>query len=662
MNLKVTTEPIESHPREFAAGAPARPTEDGVGPVAVGRPQGAAFLAEASRLLADSLDYETTLSTVAGLALPELGGWCIVDVVEEDGSARRLSVVHPDPDLQALAERLVDSWPPRKEDPIGVPAVIRTRRPEVIPRVTDDLLREVARGEDNLRILRALGIGSVVVLPLLARGRVMGAMSFITPVAGDRYTDGDVTLAQDLAARCALAIDNARLYRQAQSARLEAETAARVKSQFLAMTSHEIRTPINAVIGYTQLLEMGLAGPVTDEQRAHLERIHASSEHLLGLVNELLDLSKMEAGQVVVHREVGHLSSVVEAACNIIHGQVLDCEITLGAECRPEGGCRYVGDADRVRQIVVNLLANACKFTERGGRIDVRCVLRREPRPEARLTGEGPWACVDVHDTGIGIAAEHQKRIFDPFVQVSEGNTRTRDGTGLGLAIARQFARLMGGDLTVRSEALRGSTFTLWLPAAEDDGDGDGRGGGEADLRGTGGDGGAPWPGEPSLEARPAAQPRGEALKKLAALLHERMLPILETFTRRLRDAPPAPGAERLPEAALRNHLGSLLAEVSQMLALTHERGSASGAVVRDGTRILEVIAQFHGTQRRRLGWPEAALEADFRLLAGVVEEEMGRTAGGAHADRAPLEVFRRVLAQAERASRRGWQTAARRG
>jgi signal transduction histidine kinase len=590
-----------------------------------------AFVAEVSRLLATSIDYETTLATVAGLALPELGAWCIVDVVEEDGAVRRLSVVHPDPGKQRLARRLVDCWPPEREDPIGVPLVLRTRVPEVIPEVTDDFLMKVARSEEALRILRALGIGSVMVLPLVARDHVLGAMSFIASSPRHRHSSETFELAQDMAARCAMAIDNARLHRDAQRARHEAELAGRAKSQFLAMTSHEIRTPINAIIGYSQILEMGIPGPLTDKQREHLERIHASSMHLLGLVNEVLDLAKVESGQIKMHKEPAKLSEAVRTSIEIVHSQISQRGLRLIRECDPGGSTGYIGDPDRTRQIVMNLLANACKFTEPGGTIRVRCGITGELPLEARISGVGPWAYAAVEDSGIGIAPEHQRRIFDPFVQVSEGKTRTRDGSGLGLALSRQFARLMGGDLTVSSVPGQGSTFTLWLPAVREN----------EPLRENG--------------RPPPTRPRG--LETIAKAVLERIDPILEEYTARLR-ADPTLLAGELGDARVRNHLAGLLCEAAQLLLLAEEQSDLASEVLRDGSRIQNLIAEIHGAQRRKLGWSEEALRRDFGVLRAVIREEAEAANAGEQDLEGALEILDRILEQAERISQRSWRRA----
>jgi signal transduction histidine kinase len=250
----------------------------------------------------------------------------------------------------------------------------------------------------------------------------------------------------------------------AERARAEADEANRAKSSFLANMSHELRTPINAVIGYAELLEMEVAGPVTPEQQAQLERIRASSAHLLTLINDILDLAKVEAGHMSVKHDQERLGEVVGEALALVGLQAEAGALTLENQCR-ESRALYVGDRNRVRQIIVNLLSNALKFTTAGGRVTVRCGTTGRPSASAQLAGAGPWTYLSVEDTGIGIAADQLPRIFQPFIQAEEGHTRTRGGTGLGLTISRQLARLMGGDITVTSSEGSGSCFVLWLPA-----------------------------------------------------------------------------------------------------------------------------------------------------------------------------------------------------
>jgi signal transduction histidine kinase len=442
------------------------------------------FLAHASRCLAESLDYERTLVTVAGLALPYLGSWCIVDVMQPDGSMSRLGIVHPDPLKQERARRLKEGWPPHRDNPIGLPRAMQSRATEVIPFVSDELLVAVASGEENLRDLRALGIGSVVVVPLVARGSVMGAITLVSSDAERQYSDADVELAEDLAARCSIALDNARLFRDLTAARKgvsqlneklvisairqqelaeEAKDASEAKSRFLATMSHEFRTPLNAIVGYTELLDLELAGPVTPKQKEYLAQVKASSDHLSDLVGDVLDLSKLEAGQVVLDRETGSAQESISQAIVLIEPQARAAGVGLDTAC-PDMICPYVGDEVRVRQILVILMSNALKFTDAGGRITVSCGTGGTTEPDATLVGDGPWTFIRVTDSGIGISPTEARTIFQPFVQVDPANTRKQGGAGLGLSIGLELARRMGGDLLLRSAKGEGSAFTLWLP------------------------------------------------------------------------------------------------------------------------------------------------------------------------------------------------------
>lgn len=449
------------------------------------------LLSRTSRLLAESIDYESTLLTVAGTALPYLGSWCIVDVIGPDQRMRRAGIVHPDPRKREHVRRLEESWPPRRSDRLGLPHAVRSPVTEIIPHVSDALLMEVAASEENLSDLRALGIGSVVTVPLVARSTVLGAITFVSADVGHQYAESDLKLAEDLAARCALALDNARLYRDMEEARSlgvhlneqlvvtsiqqqeladEAREANRAKSQFLATLSHEIRTPINAIVGFTDLLDLEVAGPMTGKQKEYLSRIQSSSQHLIGLIDDILDLAKVESGRMQLKNDAFRAAESIAAAIAFIELQASGAgvDIVNVASGAPDF---YRGDNDRVRQILVILLSNAVKFNERGGSVTVSCGTVETPGDEATLDGDAPWVFLRVEDTGIGIAATEAATVFEPFVQVDPGNTRKRGGAGLGLAIGLELARRMGGDLTVRSELGKGSAFTLWLPAAPPDED-----------------------------------------------------------------------------------------------------------------------------------------------------------------------------------------------
>ena len=260
--------------------------------------------------------------------------------------------------------------------------------------------------------------------------------------------------------------ETAALASQVQARNTELAAANRLKSEFLATMSHEIRTPLNAILGYTEILEMGLSGPVTPEQSSQLARITSSGKHLLGLIDDILDLSRIEANRLSVTRRPARVGRAMDDALALLRPQATVRRVALVSEC-DDSDDRYLGDEQRVQQILANLLANAVKFTPAGGQVTLRCGRAAELPHGTDAASGGPWICFTVVDTGVGIAAEHHQRIFQPFVQGDSGYTRAHGGAGLGLTISRRLARLMGGELTLESTEGEGSRFTLWLPAAE---------------------------------------------------------------------------------------------------------------------------------------------------------------------------------------------------
>ncbi len=417
----------------------------------------ALFLAEISRTLFESLDYEATLENVAQLTMPELGAWCIVDVITPESEIRRLAVYHPDPALKPLAEEL-QRYPPRDSDLYGAPRILRTQQPELVPDVSADALQDSAHDERHFEILRALGVCTYMVVPLKARGRLLGAMTFIGASLTQRYTPKDLLFAEDLAGRAATAMDNARLFKEAHEAKEEAVAAVaraalsdRAKSDFLATMSHELRTPLNAIAGYAELLELGMRGPISDQQREAIQRIRRSQEHLLGIVNDILMFSKTETGRIPLNLEATPVGAAIESVHFLVDPLLVRNDIQLEIE-QCETDLSVLADRDRLQQILVNLVTNAAKFSARGSGVRIRCEVREH------------LVAILIEDKGPGIRDDMLEAIFEPFVQISTGLTRTAGGSGLGLPISRELARLMGGDVAVESSVGEGSTFTLTLP------------------------------------------------------------------------------------------------------------------------------------------------------------------------------------------------------
>jgi signal transduction histidine kinase len=414
----------------------------------------ATLLASASRELALSLDQEATRDIVRRRSLSRPGTWCIVDVIESNGSHHRLAVVHPDPAKQDLARTLTDQWDPAPNDPIGAPRVTRPGEggPVVITNDAGAALVAAAHGPHNVAILRALGFGVLLVVPLVVRSRVLGAITFVTPEGDPPLTPEEIMLASDLSDRCAMALDNARLYREADVLRTEADVANRAKSDFLANMSHELRTPLNAIGGYTELLQLGLRGPVSAAQQTDLVRIQANQQHLLMLITEILDFVRSESGRMEYRLDEvsvrGALTDVVETLAGGIKGRELSLTRRPGQD-----DAVVWADAVRVRQILMNLVMNAAKYTPASS-------------GPITLSFNETVGAVHVHvsDSGPGIRLEKLETVFEPFVQLASGLANRQGGVGLGLAISRDLARGMHGDLTVESAVGIGSRFTLTLP------------------------------------------------------------------------------------------------------------------------------------------------------------------------------------------------------
>jgi signal transduction histidine kinase len=413
----------------------------------------AAFLAEAGRMLAESVDQSSTLVALTRLALPTLGAWCIVDILEEGDAIHRLGIFHPDPEKHQLAQQLQATWAPEPDDPFGAPAMLRDARTLAI---TDDIeatLAATAHSPANLRILRQLGIGSLLTVPLMARKRLLGAITFVSAKRKLSYSAEDMQLAEDVAGRGALALDNAQVYDLALALQRSAETANRAKTAFLGAMSHELRTPLNAIGGYIDLLDMGLRGPVTERQHADFARVKTNQQHLALLITEILNFARVGSGLMSYAVSDVNACEALQHAVDLVEplfgqkGLVFDGitgDSSLVARADPE----------RVTQILVNLFSNAIKFTASGGRVSADCAATDDT------------VTLRISDTGVGISEDKHEAVFEPFIQLKEGLVGRESGVGLGLAISRDLAQAMGGDLTIESGDGKGSRFTLSLPRA----------------------------------------------------------------------------------------------------------------------------------------------------------------------------------------------------
>ena len=487
--------------------------------------------------------------------------------------------------------------------------------------------------------------------PTISRTRLADALDLYRRQLESQTSELEATASELELTVAALRRANAELAATAEAARgaqVAAEAANRAKSAFLATMSHELRTPLNAILGYAALLLDGLAGPLAPAQRDFVERTRVSGRHLLGLVEEVLDIAKVEAGQMRV--EVGPVSAsrVVSAAVALVRPQAVSATVEIDAtQCANVFG-EVTGDERRVRQILLNLLANAVKFTRSPGRVTVRCE-RFEGKAPFAPGPLGSWMRLAVTDTGIGIEAEHLETIFEPFVQLDASHTRARGGTALGLAISRRFARLMSGDITVASRIGQGTTFTLWLPAWE------------RDRPATT----ATHPNRDVDRIPPLSVPNlrlaGTRAGRIALgeLLVMSAPDIVATVVDRLRGDPDIPRARGVTRTELEDHIATYLSDIGQLFAIIDERGTTRVPLIADGAAIQRLIAERHGAQRQRLGWTEEELRREHTTLGAEVERvvlDSSLLTGSPPSDALPL--LRLILHEAEEVSVQGFREA----
>jgi signal transduction histidine kinase/ActR/RegA family two-component response regulator len=403
----------------------------------------ASFLAEASRILAGSLDYEATLKSMARVAVPYLADYVVVDVLDAERRLRRLGAAHADPAVEpCLAATPPFTFEPGAESPLA--AVIEGGDATLVREVTDDWLAARRRDAGHLGAT-ALRPASLMLVPLRARGRALGTVCFALTRTSRRYALADLAIAEDLAQRAALAADNARLYREAQD-------ASRAKDEFLAVLSHELRTPLTPVLGWVRMLRTGMLKPGAAEHA--LETVERNTRLQVQLVEDLLDVSRIITGKLRLEIRPVALADVVDAAVEVVAGAAADKHLRVTRSVASDVPV-VEADPNRLQQVLGNLLSNAVKFTPAGGSVSIS------------LAAAGPSVRLAVSDTGEGLLPDVAPHIFDRFRQADSTITRQYGGLGLGLAIVRHIVELHGGTVQASSAGPGlGTTVTVLLPVA----------------------------------------------------------------------------------------------------------------------------------------------------------------------------------------------------
>jgi PAS domain S-box-containing protein len=402
-----------------------------------------AFLAEASASLFSTLDPENILSAAARLAVPVISDWCMVYSNSESGVLEPVQVSHADRDKNEAARVLLTYTPDPAREHQPLLKVQRTGQPHLVAEISQDRLEEFANDENHMALLRYLGFAGAIVVPLVARGRILGVIQFASAGPERRFGCPELSLAEDFCHRVAMAIENAQLYHRAQE-------ASNAKDQFLATISHELRTPLNAMLGWARLLRSGKLDSASAARA--IETIERNARAQAQLIDDILDISRIVMGKLRLTFQNVELAPIIESALEAVRPTAEVKGIQLESDI--DATCGVIsGDPNRLQQIVWNLVSNAVKFTPAGGRIRVR------------LEHSAGRVQLCIRDTGQGISPEFLPHVFERFSQAEGSSTRSHTGLGLGLSIVRHLVELHGGNVRAESPGVgRGATFTVTFP------------------------------------------------------------------------------------------------------------------------------------------------------------------------------------------------------
>ncbi len=402
-------------------------------------------MAEASSILASSLNYRATLAQIAQLAVPEVADWCAIDLLEGD-QIEQLVIAHSDPEIVSLAQEWRKFFPISINDPHGIGLALRSGKSQVYPIITDQMIQKAAKNKHQLEILKSIAFRSSMVIPFSIRDKVIGSITYVFTQSSDRHFNrGDVAYAEELADRIAVSIDNAKLF-------AASEEAVRARDEFLSIASHELKTPITSIKAFIQILQLHFKKRNDPESEKLLQRAEVQVSRLISLISDLLDVTKIQAGKLAFHWEKCDLESIISEV-------VADFETTTKTHTIvKEGSSKKLVECDcqRIAQVLNNLISNAIKYSPHANKVIVT------------VSSTAKEVIVHVTDFGFGIPKEKQSHVFERFFRGEDEHYSKLASLGLGLYISAEIVHRHRGRIWLESKEGEGSTFSFALPFKQD--------------------------------------------------------------------------------------------------------------------------------------------------------------------------------------------------
>jgi signal transduction histidine kinase len=399
------------------------------------------FLAEASKILSSSLDYQTTLNTIAMLAVPQIADWCAVDILGADNQLLQVAVAHKDPKKVKWAKELRKKQPVDMNAPTGIPNILRTGKPEIYPVITDEMLVTIAKSKKELKLMRDLGFTSAMVVPIFSQKKAIGAITFVTTETRRNYNQADLLMAQELATRASVAIENARLYKGSQD-------AITMRDDFISVASHELKTPVTSVKMFTQVLKKHSEQIGDLKAVSHLSKMDKQINKLTELIYDLLNISKIQAGRMEFRKQLFDFDAQIKEIVEVLQQSSEKHKLVIQGETKK----KIYGDEERIGQVINNLISNAVKYSPKANKVIIQ------------LSSNKDCVTLSVTDFGIGMAKQHLDKIFERFYRVYDTTDKTFPGLGIGLYISSEIIKRHGGKFWVESNPGEGSTFSFSVP------------------------------------------------------------------------------------------------------------------------------------------------------------------------------------------------------